>query len=193
MQPRLFNIDSILLSKRLVLKRFRETDGTSFYQLVEANYEQLYPHFTRMLSQVKDEESASVYVIKSIAKWLLQEGYTFGIWENDAARLIGMIRFFDLDWSLPKAEIGYFIDKDFGGKGLMTEAMKLALNFAFNQLELERISLRTSMDNVASQRLARKCGFLREGDLRNDHRRLSGELTDVMLFGLSRAEYRSHY
>ncbi|HMQ49135.1 MAG TPA: GNAT family protein [Saprospiraceae bacterium] len=192
MQSRLFNIDTILITKRLVLKRFRETDGEAFYQLVEANYEQLYPHFTKMLNQVKDEESASIYVIKNIANWLLQEAYMFGIWENSTARLVGMIRFFNLDWSLPKAEVGYFIDKDFGGKGLMTEAMKMALDFAFNQLALERISLRTSMENVASQRLARKSGFLREGDLRNDHRRLSGELTDVMLFGLSRSEYMSH-
>lgn len=45
------------------------------------------------------------------------------------------------------------------------------------------------MDNVASQRLARKCGFRREGDLRSDYRRPSGELADTMLFGLTRPEY----
>jgi RimJ/RimL family protein N-acetyltransferase len=75
------------------------------------------------------------------------------------------------------------------GQGLMTEALRVVQPFAFKQLVLEKLLLRTAMENVASQRLARKCGFRREGDLRGDFRKLSGELIDTMLFGLTRSEY----
>ena len=74
-------------------------------------------------------------------------------------------------------------------KGIMTEVLLVTIRFAFTQLKLEKISLRTAMDNYASQRLARKCGFRREGDLRADFKKTSGEIIDVMVLGLTKAEW----
>ena len=71
----------------------------------------------------------------------------------------------------------------------MTEALQKMVLFAFNQLGLEKITARPAMDNYASQRLVRKVGFQREGDLRADHRRPAGDLVDVMLFGLARSTF----
>ncbi|MEL7221405.1 MAG: GNAT family protein, partial [Bacteroidota bacterium] len=79
--------------------------------------------------------------------------------------------------------------QDHAGKGIMTEVLARMVQFAFRQLELNKLVLKTLVDNYSSQRLARKVGFRREGDLRNEVRRNSGALFDVMLFGLTREEY----
>ena len=71
----------------------------------------------------------------------------------------------------------------------MTEVVARVLTFAFKQLKLEKIALRTLADNAASQRLARKVGFRREGDLRSEYRKPSGALLDMILYGLTREEY----
>ena len=189
MQARLLDIDTALLSEHCVVRRFREGDGQAFYELLRDNHPRLVDHFPTLLREVNDADKAECYIRRKLAAWLVQEEFCFGLWENESAELIGKLRLFHIDWSLPRAEVSYFIDQHFGGRGLMTEALKRLLQFAFKQLLVEKLLLRTAMDNFTSQRLARKCGFRREGDLRAEFRRGGGELIDVMLFGLTRSEY----
>lgn len=189
MQARLLNIDTALVAQHVVIRRFREGDGEALYELVEDNYSFLFDTFPRMLREIRDKENAEFFIRRRLADWHLQQDYCFGIWHNQSASLIGLMRVFHIDWEVPKAEVGYFIDRNYTGQGLMTEALRILQGFVFKQLALEKLTLRTAMENVASQRLARKCGFRREGDLRGDFRKLSGELIDTMLFGLTRSEF----
>lgn len=188
MQVRLLNIDTALLTQRTVIRRFREGDGELLYNLVQENHAHL-QDLGRLQRDTSSAEESECFVRKCLSGWHLQEDYCFGVWHNKSAKLIGMLRIFGIDWEVPKAEAGYFISQEYTQQGLMTECLLAVLRFTFRQLEIEKLNLRVSMDNVASQRLARKCGFRREGDLRSDYRRPSGELADTMLFGLTRPEY----
>lgn len=58
---------------------------------------------------------------------------------------------------------GYWIGKAHAGRGLMTEAMTLALGHAFESLKLHRVEANIVPENAASRALARKLGFRREG------------------------------
>lgn len=188
MQEHLLTVDTALLTKRVVVRRFRENDGEQLYDLIQTNRGYLEDSFPSTVNDNSSKEKSEWFVRVRIAKWLLQEEYCFGVWDNDSAKLIGFIRLFRIDWNIPKAEIGFFVDRDFSSKGIMTEVLLAIVPFAFQQLKLEKITLRTAMDNYASQRLARKCGFRREGDLRADFKKTSGEIIDVMVLGLTRAE-----
>lgn len=189
MQLHLLSVDTALLTKRVVVRRFRENDGAQLYDLLQTNRVYLEDAFPSTLSENSSKEKSEWYVRVRFARWLLQEEYCFGVWDNDSAKLIGFIRLFRIDWHIPKAEVGFFIDRDFSSKGIMTEVLTVVIRFAFGQLKLEKIALRTAMDNYASQRLARKCGFRREGDLRADFKKTSGEIIDVMVLGLTKAEW----
>ncbi|MCG8328725.1 MAG: GNAT family N-acetyltransferase [Chitinophagales bacterium] len=189
MQARLLNVDTALIAPRTVIRRFREGDGEVLYECIQDNYSRLYDHFPKTLEAINSKETAEIFVRKRLADWLLQKEYAMGVWHTKDANLIGMIRLLRIDWRVPKAEVGYFIDKNYGQLGLMTESMKTVLSFAFRQLELEKLSLRTAMENIPSQRLARKVGFRREGDFRADFRKLSGEVIDTMWFGLTKSEW----
>lgn len=190
MQKYLLNIDTALLTRRTVVRRFREHEGKDLFLLIQENTSHISDHFPLTLKEIKNPFQAEIYIRKKLSAWLLQEEYTFGIWDNDSAKLIGFIRIFYVDWHVPKAEIGFFIDHKHTQRGLMTEAMVTILSFAFQQLKLEKLILRTAADNYPTQRLARKCGFRREGDLRSDFKRPSGELVDVLYFGYTRFEYQ---
>lgn len=189
MQLHLLSVDTALLTKRVVVRRFRENDGAQLYDLLQANRVYLEDAFPSTLNENSSKEKSEWYVRVRFARWLLQEEYCFGVWDNESAKLIGFIRLFRIDWHIPKSEVGFFIDRDFSSKGIMTEVLLVIIKFAFTQLKLEKISLRTAMDNYASQRLARKCGFRREGDLRADFKKTSGEIIDVMVLGLTKAEW----
>lgn len=189
MRPDLFAIDTTILTTRTLVRRLREGDGPTFYNLVRANSSYIEEHFPVILEEVKSETDGEAFVRRRLAHWLLQEEFSFGIWHNDDAVMIGFVSFRNIDWHTPRGEINYFLHQDFAGKGMMTEVLSRMVQFAFRQLQFNKLVLKTLMDNYASQRLARKVGFRREGDLRHEYRRDSGALLDVMQFGLTREEY----
>lgn len=189
MNPQLFQLDTALLTLRCVARRFREGDGPAFFQLLENNATHLEAHFPHLIDDIRSPEAAETFLRQRIAAWLLQQDYAFGIWSNESSKLIGYIHLFNLDWDTPKAEVNYFIDSDHIQQGLMTEVLAKVVRFAFLELQLEKISLHVLSDNYASQRLARRIGFQREGMLRNEFKRPGGQLVDLMRFGFPRDTY----
>jgi RimJ/RimL family protein N-acetyltransferase len=68
-----------------------------------------------------------------------------------------------------RAECGYWLAAPERGRGLTTRALRLLARWAFESCGLERLQLRADVNNVASQRVAEKAGFVREGVLRAYH------------------------
>ena len=99
------------------------------------------------------------------------------------------VRFFgDLDDGA--AEIGYWVGEEARGRGVATAATRLAAEWAFEaDPGLARLQLRADVENAASNRVAEKAGFTREGVLRAQ--RLNARLgrrTDFVMWSLLRAE-----
>jgi RimJ/RimL family protein N-acetyltransferase len=66
-------------------------------------------------------------------------------------------------------ELGYLVAPEARGRGVATEALRLLTDWAFRELAAERIELRISAGNRASQRVAERCGYVREGVLRSTY------------------------
>lgn len=92
------------------------------------------------------------------------ENYFFGIFKNGDSSLVGTINLFQiLRGALQSAFIGCFIDKIHNGKGYATEATKLIVDYAFNDLKLHRIEAGVMPHNIGSIRVLEKSGFHKEG------------------------------
>jgi ribosomal-protein-alanine N-acetyltransferase len=87
-------------------------------------------------------------------------------------------------------EIGYSLfDRASHGKGVTTEAARMMVDYLFdNRAELNRLQLLMDPGNAASERVAQKCGFTREGTLRGMFFKRGG-YTDVHVYALLRAEW----
>lgn len=81
------------------------------------------------------------------------------------------------------AEIGYWVTASMRRRGVATRAVTLIARWAFNDLSVRRLELLTHVDNQASERVALKCGFSREGVLRS-YRAIKGERVDLTIFSL---------
>lgn len=186
MTPALFQIDTVLITPHTVIRRFREGEGAAFYDLLDNNRSRLEELFAPSVSPVNHAEECEMLVRRKLAAWLLQESFAFGVWHFQTAKAIGYIELFNVALEVPRASIHFFIDRDYEGKGMMTEVLQEVIRFGFRQLSLERIDLYTASDNFPAQRLARKCGFRRDGDLRGYFRKPSGELMDVVLLSINK-------
>jgi [ribosomal protein S5]-alanine N-acetyltransferase len=59
--------------------------------------------------------------------------------------------------------LGYYVDVDFAGEGLMLEGVQLAINHAFHTLKLHRVEANIQHENIASINLVQRLGFTKEG------------------------------
>jgi RimJ/RimL family protein N-acetyltransferase len=83
-----------------------------------------------------------------------------------------------------RGRIGYWVAREVRGQGICTRALRLLSGWALDELELQRLELITDPDNVASQRVAEKVGFHREGVLRAHLRHPDGRIRDSVMFSL---------
>jgi len=78
--------------------------------------------------------------------------------------IVGVINLNDvIRGNFQSASVGYYAFLPYSGQGLMGEGLELVLRHAFKKLKLHRVEANIQADNRASLRLAKKCGFVKEG------------------------------
>ena len=87
-----------------------------------------------------------------------RDWYAMWIIENEDGIPVGDLCFKGVEDG-KNPEIGYGIDDEFQGRGYATEAVKLALAWAFNHVGVAAVEAETDPDNIASQKVLAKCGF----------------------------------
>lgn len=98
------------------------------------------------------------------------DSYNFAIVDMKTDELIGSIGLMDVDFIHGTAELGIFIgDEDHLSHGYGSEAIKLLLDFGFNQLNLNNIMLKAISFNKRALRAYEKCGFKMFGTWPNSH------------------------
>lgn len=102
-------------------------------------------------------------------------------------RLLGDIAYFGVNY-MAGYEMGYCLfDRAQRGRGLMTEALGLAVRNLFDTQPVHRLQICTAPDNEASQRLALRCGFRFEARLRG-HMFCRGRFEDSLLYARLRTD-----
>ncbi|MGB0862554.1 MAG: GNAT family N-acetyltransferase [Saprospiraceae bacterium] len=175
--------------KKIILQSLIPEDATQLFELVHRDRKRLATYFPVSTSAMKSLATTEQYIQSLNRKTETKIGYTFGIKTQESGDLIGLLFIKNIDWSVPKAEIAYFIDAQVSGKGIMTNAVHLLLKYSFEQLKMERIYARIAPENIGSQRVAINNGLRLEGTMRNDFRTKSGELLDVHCFGILKKEF----
>ena len=105
-----------------------------------------------------------------------------------ANRLVGMIGFNTIDWTARRSEIGYWIDSEYQGQGLVTQGCRSLIAHGFNELDLNRIEIRCATGNDRSRAIPERLGFTQEGIIRQTEW-LYDHFEDHALYALLRSEW----
>jgi ribosomal-protein-alanine N-acetyltransferase len=87
------------------------------------------------------------------------------------------------------AYLGYWIDEAHGGRGLMTEAVRRVVGYAFEPAGLHRVQAAVMPRNAPSIRVLQKAGFREEGFALR-YLRIAGVWEDHRIFAVTREEWR---
>jgi len=104
-------------------------------------------------NMVRDFEKCSVYI------WVITQK------KNDTP--IGRIQLFNFSNENKCAEIGYFLDKKYWKKGIMSSCVNVVTKFAFDYLRIERLIARMAVENIGSWKVVEKNKYTREGKMRH--------------------------
>jgi RimJ/RimL family protein N-acetyltransferase len=121
-------------------------------------------------------------------RWTSATDVEFVIADAAHAEPLGLITLRIAERDPGLAAVGYWLRPEARGRGAATVAVQLIARWAFDELAVQRLELTTAPENVASQRVAERAGFTREGVLRgliatkNDGRR------DSVMFSLLPAD-----
>lgn len=103
---------------------------------------------------------------------------------------IGYVGLNGISKASQSAELGYWIGEPYWGKGLMTEAAQLLVDYGFRELGLNRIKARCRADNRRSYRVMEKLGMQHEGLMRQEAYR-DGQFHDQRHYAILRSEWEA--
>ncbi|GJI96999.1 N-acetyltransferase [Duganella sp. BJB488] len=110
--------------------------------------------------------------------------------EDGLHHIVGVITHFKSRTPVTR-EIGYrLFDSKLSGHGYVTEACRMLVDYLFKVHQFHRLELLSAPENVASIRVAQKCGFSAEGTLRQSFF-INGRYQDVQVFSLLRPEWEA--
>ena len=192
MHKLLLDIPTHLETDRLYLRCYQAGDGPWFYRMSQANR----AHLTKYESKntvmgIKTQEDAEVLVRDLANAWRARDCFFLGAFDRQTGAFVAQIYVGPVNWDLPEFMVGYFVDKDHEGQGYVTEAVKAALRFVFEHLNAHRVRLECDDTNVRSYQVAERCGFVREGHLRETHKHADGTFSGDLCYGMLRSEFES--
>ena len=159
--------------KDLRLRPQQIKDARRFYEIL------IHPDFVHFAVNVESVAAEKRFLRESRRKRAL------GVEYNDAILLgeeiVGAIGLRVDQARAYVGEIGYFVDRAYWGRGIAPAAVRRMERFGFAELGLRRIELLTLVENLASMRVAEKCGYRREG-VQRDKLMMAGRYRDAVMF-----------
>jgi RimJ/RimL family protein N-acetyltransferase len=175
-----------LRDRDLLLRPWRLEDAPA---LTAALQDPEIPRWIPMIPFGYSADDARQFLERSLERAAKGDGYEFAILEAETGGLLGSIGM-NLAARMGVGHVGYWIAREARGRGIATRALRRVCAYGFEELGLGRLELMTDPENRASQRVAEKVGFRREGVLRSRLCYQDGRRADGIMFSLLPGELR---
>lgn len=177
---------SILIDDELLLRTLQPVDAQELFSVVQASREHL-RKWLPWVDMTTNAEHSMQFIHQSIVNQNNQSAMVLAVTYKQ--QIIGTIGMHDWDHGLNKAQLGYWIAKDFEGKGIMNNCLKGFISFLFGKVGLNKIEIQFIVSNKRSAAVAEKLGFKIEGIIRQGHI-LNGVYHDIVITGMLKTEWR---
>ncbi|MEM7485380.1 MAG: GNAT family protein [Bacteroidota bacterium] len=155
------------------------SDATAIFEAVDSQRTYLgkWLPFVAFTTEIKDTENFIISVINTPVDEI---EYTFTIQvKNEFA---GLIALKETDRLNKKTEIGYWLSEKFQKQGIVTKSVQKLCDFAFNDLNLNRIQIKCAVENKPSINIPKRLGFTFEGIERSGELLTGNVFTDLEVY-----------
>lgn len=172
-------------TERLELRAPKVSDAPALTELVLASLPEL-SRFMPWATADYDLAGCEESIRAAIAAFVTRRDFRYHVFERGSGRVVGSTGIHALEWRVPRCEIGYWIGTRHTGRGYASEAAAALTEVAFSHLGARRIEIRCDDENLASARVAERCGYALNALFTNHDRNPRGELRDTRVYAVIR-------
>lgn len=174
------------LSEEIKITIIEERHAEEFFALVKRNYERLL-RWCPWLVEVETIEKTCQFINQKLQCFAVGNGFTAGFFENN--KLFGVIALEYIDRANRMTEIGYWLDAEAEGRGLIIKACTVLIDYAFKELKMNRVQIRCASENFKSRAIPENLGFVQEGIVRQVEK-LHDRYVDLVIYGMLADEWK---
>jgi ribosomal-protein-serine acetyltransferase len=175
----------ITVNNDIKLKLRDITDSEETFALIDSNRSHL-RQWLSWVDSVKEVEDVRSSAESAQLQFEANNGAQFGIWLND--KLVGTIAFHYYDWTNRSTSIGYWIDQNYQGQGIMVNSCRALVDYAFADLKMNRVEICCAPQNIRSRAIPQRLGFKEEGK-RREVQWLYDHYVDHVVYGILAREW----
>lgn len=168
-----------LVTERLVLRKIQNNDDIEIFRL--RSDDRIMKFLDR--PKAKSIDDARILINKINDELENNKGITWAITLKNNPKLIGTIGYWNILIEHFRGELGYLLNFDYQGKGVMQEALSKVLDYGFKIMELHSIEANVNPGNLASIRLLERNDFIREGFFKENYY-YDGRFLDTAIYSL---------
>jgi len=177
---------NIKIDQDIELRQLELSDAKDIFRTIDNQREYLgkWLPFVQFTNEEKDSENFVKTVIA-----IPEDKREFVCTIQKRNQFVGLIGFKDTDKINKKTEIGYWLSEDYQKQGIMTKAVSKLCDFAFKNLDINRIQIKCAIKNTSSIKIPQRLGFKFEG-IEREGELLSGNyFTDLNVYSKLKCDW----
>ncbi|MCZ2259518.1 GNAT family N-acetyltransferase [Sporosarcina sp. G11-34] len=179
-------MESIYLNGNTVFLRLMTTDDVEGIYACSQD-ERIWTHLSRALQTKEDVQN---YIEQALINRETGTEYPFVIVLRETNKVIGSTRFLDISSEHKRLEIGWtWLHPSFWRTTINTECKYLLLSYCFEQLQFQRVQIKTGHENIQSQKAIERIGAKKEGVLRNHMIRPNRKVRHTVMYSVIKEEW----
>lgn len=161
-------------TERLIIRAPRVSDALDVWTAIHESEKEL-KEWMPWAQQLPKLEETEENIRQATADFIARKDLRLLLFSKATGEFVGSSGLHQINWSIPKFEIGYWLSSSKAGQGYMTEAVEAITNFAFQELQACRVEIRCDEENVKSKAIPERLGYQLEGVLQKNMQSSDGK------------------
>ncbi|WP_372776107.1 GNAT family N-acetyltransferase [Mangrovibacterium sp.] len=160
-------MQAIVVNSSIRLEPVKFSHSFQIFQAIDSNRKFLEP-WLPFVQQTRSQEDTEAFICSILAEKEKRRDDIYTIWYQ--GRFAGLIGLKETDYVNQKTEVGYWLTENMTGKGIVTNSLKVLIQFLFSTLKMNRIQIKCGVGNHHSSAIPKRLGFTFEGIERQGER-----------------------
>ncbi len=182
----MWSMFSAILQPGVELRLVEERHAPAIFGAIDRERESLRQWIT-WVDATRTEDDILAFIRRSMEQFASNRGFSAAVWADGC--VAGVIGLHHLEWQHRRAEMGYWLAREFQGRGIATAAARAVTDHVLVELKLNRMEIQCAVGNTKSSAVPKRLGFTFEGTLR-EAQLLDGRYVDLEVYSMLRREYR---